>query len=359
MPRRPTLQDVADACGVSRATASLVLAGRQARISGSTTARVRAAAADLGYRPNRLAHSLASARTQTLALVTDALASDPFTGRFVQAATTAARDRGHLLFVAETGGDEAVEQEVLRRLLDQGVDGYVLAPAQRREIRVPPDLAGERVVLLNATPAPAEAAEPAQPRSGAADAPTPPTAVAAVVPDDAQAGRLVARALLEAGHTTGIRLVGETVPGGPGGLERRDALRAELAAHGLALHGHDGVPWWPGPVRDALEPVLGGPHRPTAVVALNDRAALGVYEAAARRRLDVPRDLSVVSFDDSFLARWLDPVLASAALPYEAMGTLAVELLLDARASPGPTCTARVPFTLADAGSLGPPPSVP
>jgi len=76
---------------------------------------------------------------------------------------------------------------------------------------------------------------------------------------------------------------------------------------------------------------LGHPtaDRPTAVIAMNDRVAMGVYQAAQQLGLSIPGDLSVVSFDDSDLARWLDPGLSSLAIPHYEMGRRAVEILLD------------------------------
>ena len=70
-------------------------------------------------------------------------------------------------------------------------------------------------------------------------------------------------------------------------------------------------------------------ERPTAVIALNDRVALGVYQAAQQLGLSIPDDLSVVSFDDSDLARWLNPGLSSLAIPHYEMGRRAVEILVD------------------------------
>ena len=70
-------------------------------------------------------------------------------------------------------------------------------------------------------------------------------------------------------------------------------------------------------------------ERPTAVIALNDRVAMGVYQAAQQLGLSIPDDLSVISFDASDLARWLHPGLSSVAIPPSEMGRRAVEILLD------------------------------
>lgn len=341
MADRTTLRDVAARAGVSTATASLVLNGRRARISDATRDRVRAAATDLGYRPNRVAHGLVTRRTATIALVSDALASDPFTGPLVRGAESAARAAGHLLYIAEAGDAPGDAHALVERLLDQGVDGIVYATTRRRAVPVPRPLREVPTVLLNCT---ADDAGDAGHGSSA-------HARGVVLPDDEQAGRLVARHLLASGHTDRIHLVGEVRPNGPSGLERLDGITAELRRAGHELAAHHAVPWWPGPVRSRLDDVLASPtERPTAVVTMNDRTALGVYEAASRRGLAVPGDVSVVSFDDSFLAGWLDPGLTSAALPYAEMGRLAVRLVLGA----DPAAVHRLPFTLTARASSGP-----
>jgi LacI family transcriptional regulator len=85
---------------------------------------------------------------------------------------------------------------------------------------------------------------------------------------------------------------------------------------------------------------------------MNDRVALGTYQAVAGHGLRVPDDVSVVSFDDSDLAEWLTPRLTSVALPYRAMGVAAVELLLRAPAQP---TEHRVDMPLSRRDSLAPP----
>jgi LacI family transcriptional regulator len=91
--------------------------------------------------------------------------------------------------------------------------------------------------------------------------------------------------------------------------------------------------WWPPQAHVELGAALAASteaQRPTAVVAMNDRVAMGVYQAAADLRLRVPHHLSVVSFDNSELASWLSPGLTSIGLPYFEMGRRAVEVLLGA-----------------------------
>ena len=94
--------------------------------------------------------------------------------------------------------------------------------------------------------------------------------------------------------------------------------------------------------------------RPTALICLNDRIALGAYQALAAAGLRIPDDVSVVSFDDSDLASWLVPQLTSVAIPHFELGRRAVELLVSADRQPG---VHRIAMPLSARDSVGPPAS--
>nr|BFE67994.1 hypothetical protein GCM10020092_012950 [Actinoplanes digitatis] len=159
-PQRATLLQVAQRAGVSRSTASFVLAGRHVdmRISEDARQRVLRAAQELDYRPNLMARSLRTKVTKTIALVSDTLASDPYASRAIHGALAAAIAHGHLLFIGETEGDAVVEEKLISDFLDRQVDAFVYASMFTRHVRVPKLLKGHPVVLLNcltrgATPA--------------------------------------------------------------------------------------------------------------------------------------------------------------------------------------------------------------
>ena len=183
-----------------------------------------------------------------------------------------------------------------------------------------------------------------------------PTADApAVVPDEPAAGRLVGSTLLEAGHERRIWLVGEKRGQSHAGRERHDAIVGVLRERGLRLARHLRCNWWPPAARAAMADALGaarGARRPSAVIAMNDRVALGVYQAAASFGLRIPDDLSVISFDNSDLAWWLEPGLTSVELPYYRMGERAVDAVIDGPASGG---IDPLPMPLHERGSIGPP----
>ncbi len=333
MTRRVLLVDVARRAGVSPTTASFVLAGREdMRISEAAQQRVRAVAAELGYRPNQTARSLRTQVTRTIGFVSDTIATDPFAGHIVRGATNAAVERGHLLFIGETEGDAELERRLVDEMLDRQVDGLIYASMFTREVTVPDAVTGHRFVLLNAIAAGVEAS--------------------AVVPDELAAGRAAAEVLLEAGHHDGIHLVGEELDEVFAARERVAGIEAALGAAGAALESVVACPWAPEPACEAVAAFLAAGGAPKALICLNDRVAFGALQALQDAGLRVPAGVSIVSFDDSDLARWSRPGFTSLALPHEEMGRTAVELLLEPPEQP---VVRRLPMPLRRRESVGPP----
>jgi LacI family transcriptional regulator len=332
-PRRVTLLDVARHAGVSRTTASFVLTGRRdMRISVDAEQRVLRAARELNYRPNLMARSLRTRMTQTIGLISDTVATEPFAGEMVRGSLATALRMQHLLFIGETEGDPAVEERLVEDMLDRGVDGFLYTSMFTRRAKPPAALRGHPYVLVNCFGRDRKAT--------------------AVLPDEQGAGQTAAAALVEAGHTDGIHLVGVTPPTVYAATERLAGIGRALSAAGLALAGRLDCEWWPEPAHAALRGLLGSGVRPRALICLNDRVALGAYQALQEAGLSVPGDVSVVSFDDSDLAGWLRPALTSVALPHAELGRRAVELLLD---KDRPAGAVMVPMPLHRRGSIGPP----
>jgi LacI family transcriptional regulator len=316
-PRRVTLADVAKLAGVSVTTASLVLSGRgrELRISRDVERRVLEAADELRYRPNIVSVGLSTGRTRTIGFVSDTVATSRLAGDMIKGALEAARERGLMLFIGETEGEPELEQGLLQAMHDRQVDGIILASMFTRTIRVPKGLTGSPAVLLNALP---------RQRS-----PLP-----SVVPDEVEAGRAAARVLLEAGHRDGIHLIGA----GPGtrnvpadsvaAVERLVGIREVLGEARIKVASGRLCPvWLPEYGFDATRDLL-ATERPRALICLNDRLALGAYQALDDAELKVPTDVSVVSFDDHPIATWIRPRLTTVALPHYELGRKAVDVLL-------------------------------
>lgn len=332
-PKQATLSDVAQRAGVSATTASYILNGRstQMRIAVETQERVLAAAAELRYRPNPSARSLRTARTRTIGVISDLVAGGPFASAMLTGAGGAARRLDHFIMIGESQGDRALEALLIDEMLDQRVDGIVYATMVTTEITLPKQLRSQRTVLLNCVD-----------RS---------SSVPAVLPDEYQGGRSAAAEVLAGCDGHHVYVLGERPSAGAiaGGL-RLDGIRDELRAAGAELAGVVPCEWAVRPAYDAVTAFLVGGGRPDALICLNDRIAMGAYQALADQGLGVPGDVSVVSFDGSELARWLRPEVTSVVLPYAELGAQAIELLLDPdRPATG---VKRMPMSVSRGGSI-------
>jgi len=313
--KRVTLADVARRAGLSPSSASMILNGRpDTRLSADAHARVNAAAAELGYRPNVAARGLRTDKTSTIGFISDVVATTRFASGLIRGALEAAREADHVVLVLETGGDPARETEAIEAVLDRQVDGIIFAAMRSRELYVP-DLPGStQVIMLNATNE---------------------RYTTSVLPDEHAGGRAAARLLLEAGHYDGIALIGHNAEAEVNlfrsvTVERRIVgIRAELREHGVKFVSEESC--WEWEVKNGFKLVADLLERRDdirALLCMNDRLAFGAYQALAERGYRIPHDMSIVSFDNDEVAADLRPGLTTVGLPHEEMGRAAVEFLL-------------------------------
>lgn len=335
--RRATLSDVARLAGVSPTAASQILNEKPGtRFSAQAQQRVRAAAAELSYRPNVGARGLRTAITNTIGFISDSVSITRYASGQIRGALRAAEAADHVLLVIETGDDQTKELRAVEAVLDRQVDGVIFAAMRARQIEIPSVPAGTRVVLLNATS---------------------PKVTGSVRPAEFEGGRTAVAALAEAGHRDGIVLVGQNAAregdalASPNVEERVRGVYAEMADRGLSFDREIPVSWWaPDAAYDGLRGYLSEGNRPRCILVLNDPMAFGVYRALTEAGLTIPDDVSVVSFDNDELTDYLRPELTTVALPYEAMGEAAVELLLS-----GGDEDRRIPMPIVMRGSLAAP----
>lgn len=266
----------------------------------------------------------------------DDVAVTRFASGQIRGALRAAEAAEHVLLVIETGSDTGREARAVEAVLDRQVDGIVFAAMRAREIAIPRVPTGTPIVILNAT---THESHPS------------------VRPNDYEGGRLAIRAIADLGHREAIVLLGQDRAG------RGDALRSpnvaarvagifdEMTARGLSFAAELPVGVWaPENGRAALDGYLDSGRVLTCVVALNDPLAFGAYQALNERGLRIPRDASVLSFDNDELAGYLRPGLTTIAIPYEEMGEVAVRMLLDRL-----TDDHIIEMPLIERASLGPP----
>lgn len=306
---RVTMKDVAKRAGVDTSTVSLVLSDKPVALTEETRRRVRAAAAELGYQVNALAAGLRRRTSDTIGVVSDLIATTPHAGQMVQGAQDAAWSAGRMLMMINTGGDAEVEDRAIAALLGRQVDGIVYAAMYHRVVEPPAALHEVPSVLL--------------------DARSDDQSLSSVAPDEAGGARAAVAHLIELGH----RRIGylQSDAAIPAAEERLHAYRETLAQHGIGLEAwlivegldeHEGG-------RAAAARILERPDRPTALFCFNDRMAAGAMHKAHQLGLSVPRDLSLVGFDnEELVAPLTEPPLTTVQLPHYEMGQWAVERLL-------------------------------
>jgi LacI family transcriptional regulator len=299
---RRTLQDVADAAGLSLAATSYALRGT--RGSAATIERVQTLASELGYRVDPIARALASGRTGTVGVsgsLRDLWQQD-LSVMLTRALRTVDRDAS----IADADADPVVERRVLERFAAQRVDGVLASPV---------DPSAEHWQLLDASTAVVSIGDALTARPGSG----------AVLFDNRHGVREVLHHLRDRGHRR-VALLTPSLPTTPG--RPSELLAVELAAPlGLDLVV---VPAPAGPTgaTAAAAAVLDTADRPSAVFCLSDSLAFGVYRAAADLGLRVPQDVAVAGFDDHQLAALVAPGLTTVSWDEDAIVASAVEQLL-------------------------------
>ncbi len=321
MSKRPTMHDVAAAAGVSQATVSLVLGtkGSTRRVSDETAERVLDAARRLGYRTNAHAKVLREGRSRMIGLIGQEIATAPFAGELILGAQRQAWESGNVLLTVDTAGDTSLEAAAVEMMLSYRVEGIIYAAMYHQPVTLPAVLAGVPTVCANA--------------QDSSDS------VTSIFPDEVRGGREAAEVLLDAGHRriAMINIASEDsqLPAAAG---RTAGFTQTLAEAGAPLDPALIARGW-GTYEDGragAARLMDHHQPPTAIFCGNDRTALGAYHAVAARGLSVPKDVSIVGFDDqSILASLFDPPLTTFKLPLQQIGRLAVDELLHGKARRG------------------------
>jgi len=331
--KRPTMNDIALAAGVSQATVSLVLNEvGHARIAPETRARVIEAASALGY-----ARKVTRAEGQRiLGLMIDDVSYTAFAAPFLEGARAEAAAFNAMVMVVVTESDPAQEEAALRQFAAIGAEGVILASLLTREVTPPPGLSRLPAILLNGHDA-----------GGV---------FPSVVPGDVLGGFAATEALIRAGHRRIAHIPGESW--GEASNDRLEGYRRALASHDIAFDPAlvSDPAWSMAIARERMAGLLA--HRPTAVFCFSDRLAYGAYGAIEAAGLQVGRDISVVGFDDDDLAQHMAPPLTTVILPHEEMARWAVARLLERSApnsGPLPATRVKIDCTLVQRASVQPP----
>ena len=330
--RRATQKDVAKLAGVSQATVSMVLSGGSAEIPAETWERIKSAARELGYTPNRSAQALKTSRTMTIACIVPDI-TNPFYPALMRGIQSVMDGLNYDVIAVNTDGSAERERHFLDWSRQGRVDGIIGVFWTLR--------AGDFRSLVESG-VPVVRIESSKKRGGA-------SAIDDIFVDSKTAAYEVTNFLIRKGHRRIAMIAGR---GGPQGT-RIEGYERALDEAGIA-------PWIVlddefsevGGTRAARQ-VLDSNERPTAVFAANDLMAIGVMQELHDRGLSVPRDVAVVGFDDISAAKLVTPSLTTVAQFQYEMGVKAAQILMERLrgSDQGAGRALEMPFSLIERGS--------
>ena len=301
-----TLLDVAAAAGTSKSTVSRILDERLPRSESATAQRVRQVAAELGYVRDPSATSLRRGKTMTIGVVVPRL-TDTVMAMLYEALAHAGQRSGHFTVVATTDDEPDAERTAVEALLQRRVDGVILSTARLGD-DFPSQLAARGVPCVLALRTDGHSL--------------------ASVGDDRLGGYLATRHLLDLGH----RRIG--VIAGP---EYASSARGRVEGYrqAMAEADVDVAPSWVvestfgiDSGADAARALMSLDPRPTAVFAVNDNTAIGALSAFENLGLSVPKDVSLVGYNDIPIVSRLPIPLTSVRVPFDQIAGAALQLLI-------------------------------
>ncbi|WP_314505042.1 LacI family DNA-binding transcriptional regulator [uncultured Microbacterium sp.] len=327
--RRSTIKEVAEAAGVSRSTASRALAGT-GYVAEPVRARVRNAAKKLGYVVDVTARSLKQQSSRLIGVVVSDL-KNPFYAGLASGAARAARAAGYTTVLIDDGDAGSEESYAAEALVSLRVAGIVGTPVSDALVTF---AIGHGIPVVEV------------------DRRFVPRRASGVVVDNRAAARAATEHLLALGHRRIALLVDETE--WTTGQDRLDGYTDALRGGGLPVDDSIVVTsgWDAEDARNSANALFERADRPTAVFAVNNLIAEGVWRAAHDRGLRIPADLSLVAFDDAAWMSMVEPGVTAVVQDPGAIGVAAVEAVLAKIRQPGsPPATVVVPTRVVHRGS--------
>jgi len=309
--RAPTLDDVAKSAGVSAATVSRCV-NNPGRVNQRTRMRVLEAVEALGYTPHFGGQALASKRTNTIGAVIPTMENAIF-ARGLQAFQEELSSAGVTLLVASSAYDADREFEQIKALVGRGADGLMLIGSERPQ---------KTYDYLNSRKVPYIVCWNHRPDGKHLY----------IGFDNQKSAYALAKRVLDAGHRRIAMISGECTSNDRA-FDRVQGVKAALSDAGIDLRQFTvlEMPYSLENGMHAFERLMSRDPAPTAVICGNDVLAAGAIGRAREIGLIVPRDVSVVGFDNIDLARVVSPKLTTVHVPHRRMGQAAARVLLKRR----------------------------
>ena len=307
-----TIYDIAKKLGVSSATVSRVLNGVNHPVSGETKAKILETAQEMNYRPNTIAKSLTKGRTDTIAILLPSIINDFYT-QFVDIIENNISAAGYSTFLCNTHRNVDRETRFISTLIERRVDGVVFCPTRVQAEDNAINIKNVETLRSNHIPVTAIGSHFEK--------------VSRVYVDTFDGAKKATEYLVSLGH----RKIG-FIDGLNAGTSRRrfKGYSEALREAGIGLKAE-----WvcSGDLTLASGEIcaekLFQTGKPTAVLAVNNQMAVGVLKAAKKHGVSVPREFSVIGFDDSPVSELVDPSLTVVRQPLEKIGANVTRLLTE------------------------------
>jgi len=297
-----TIKDVAKQSGVSISTVSQILNGKSDKFSPVTVAKVQQAKADLNYEPDYFARRMIMKTSKTIGVLVPDI-TNPFFGELIRGIEQVLYQANYITMLCNADLDEAKEQGYLAELSHRGVDGFIIASSAVSNQAINASLRTKQHPFIVLDQKKAE---------GFSDA---------VLTDDFEGGRLAATHLKQLGHqhvailmpaqasaNVQQRLAGFKTVYADADIDRIDVPLSKLGG------------------RQAVPAIL--KTAATGLFAVNDEIAFGLYLGLAEAGKQVPRDYSVIGYDNVEMCEYVTPQLTTIAQPIFELGQVTAEILL-------------------------------
>ncbi len=304
-----TLKEIAQACGVSITTVSNVINGKMNRVSADTVKRIQAMIHEFGYVPNQAARSLAQRESRVVAVVVQAnenenIFRNPYAAEYVGALTMELHRNGYYPLIRFTNNYRQVEAD----LRGWNVAGAIFSGTFNRNLR--------EIKSLGMVP------------SVMTDCYFRLPGVNHVGVDDDMGGQMAGEYLAKRGHRR-VAFVANNLKYSEVDQHRLTGFRAGLEAHGVALDDRFVFPMpFSAENTDLLVSVLKKPKAPTAFFCTSDRLAAQLTNILNSNGFSVPRDVSVLGFDNLPVAELTNPPLTTLAQDIDQKAHLVVDVLM-------------------------------
>lgn len=298
--KKVTIREVAELAGVSIATVSQILNGKAKNFDPKTVKKVLAAKDELGYTADVIARQLVGKQSRLIGIIVPEI-TNPFFNTLVKGVEEVLTEAGFLALFCNGGFDHAKEEKSFLNLADRGVDGFIIAS---------PSISDDVLTTLLAKKnCPALILDQKKTVLNSDELRT----------DDFLGGKLVGKYLKECGHKDVSVIV-------PNQMTQNIAKRLEgfltfypkatLISADLSKTGG----------KKSVTELLA--TNSTAVFALNDELAFGIYRGLKEQHKKIPEDMSVVGYDDVDMCSYLTPALTTVAQPIYELGKRAATMLL-------------------------------